>query len=259
MVYFSKMYKTIQDVRRSIESESLNIALAQIKSLEADIRDLCEAELGRKGKIPFRDHIFKLFVNELKKAGIKQGVIAEIGGKQNSFLNRLPQFTPKYLSIYPVKDDSSVIVADITNCPHVPSESFDAIISIGVLEHVTRIHDAAREIIRLLKPNGITLHAVPFSYFFHGAPVDYWRVTPTAMSNLFEELETIEAYFYSENRRRNNMGSESNRIDQDGGPQFAPDAFGGWRENWFTIYIGRKLLDGATMLDLRRRKQLTID
>ncbi len=29
-------------------------------------------------------------------------------------------------------------------------------------------------------------------------------------------------------------------VDRDGGEAFALDAFGGWRENWFTLYCGKK-------------------
>jgi hypothetical protein len=34
---------------------------------------------------------------------------------------------------------------------------------------------------------------------------------------------------------------------------------GGWRENWFTVYVGRKLPDGAELLLERRRNQTLLD
>ncbi len=187
----------------------------------------------------FKKYIENYFRSLLKKYNINEGTIAEIGGHKNSFLNNFPEFKHKFISLFPM-DDERYIVGDISNCPHIPSNSFNAIISISVLEHVKDINSAAKEIERLLKPGGVVLHVVPFSYFFHGAPVDYWRVSPTCMENLFSSLNKNESFFYSKNRRRNNIGSPSNPIDRDGGDQFKIDAFGGWRENWFTIYSGIK-------------------
>ncbi len=79
-----------------------------------------------------------------------------------------------------------------------------------------------------------------FSYFYHGAPADYWRFTPDALKLIFSELKPLTAEFYGKNRRRDNRGSDVNAVDRDGGPEFAVDAFGGWRENWFSIYVGQK-------------------
>ena len=232
--------------------------LADIEGLQRDVAALLAAERGRDDKRALPEYLLDKLRDALDKYDVRSGVIAEIGGSKNSNIHRLRNFEPRFLSIYP-SSDPRYIIADITNCPQVPDNSFDVIVSLSVLEHVTRIHDACREITRLLKPGGITAHAVPFSYFFHCSPVDYWRVTPTALEALFEELVPIDSEFFSDNRRRNNIGSPSNRVDQHGGPQFSPDAFGGWRENWFTVYIGRKLYDGAERLVERRTCQTLID
>ncbi len=263
MVNFDEMYRRCAAIlaasdRPAANSEALQQQRQELLLLQGDIAALREAERGNGVRRKFRDYIFELFTDTLESNGIRQGVIAEVGGSKNSFLHKLPGFEARFLSMMPLPDERAV-VADITNCPHIPDASFDAIFSISVLEHVTHIHDAGREITRLLRPGGITMHAVPFSYFFHGAPVDYWRVTTTALQSIFEELETIDCFFYSDNRRRNNLGSAVNPVDQDGGPMFAPDAFGGWRENWFTIYIGRKLPDGAERLRQKRQQQMLID
>ena len=89
--------------------------------------------------------------------------------------------------------------------------------------------------------------------------MDFWRYTPEAMKQLFPDLECLHASFYSANRRRNNLGSAVNPVDGDGGAQFSEDAFGGWRENWFTLYAGRKTDEAARNLNRRRMQQLAID
>jgi len=62
---------------------------------------------------------------------------------------------------------------------------FDAVISDQVLEHVEGEPQLAiNEMFRVLKPNGIALHATCFINPIHGCPNDYWRFTPDALKLL---------------------------------------------------------------------------
>lgn len=189
---------------------------------------------------PQRKRLLNQFSQVLKDAGITSGRVAELGGPFNSFAADMPEFEFQYLSLYPVAGRDDVLVADITQCEYLEPEQFDVIFSVSVLEHVSKPWLAADQMTRLLKPGGIMYHSAPFSYFYHGAPADFWRYTPDAMRLLFSELEPISAEFNGLNRRRDNRGSPSNAVDKDGGNAFAVDAFGGWRENWSTVYVGRK-------------------
>ncbi|MDP3122554.1 class I SAM-dependent methyltransferase [Polynucleobacter sp.] len=206
----------------------------------------------------FKPFIENHFLSLLQKYKIDSGCIAEIGGHKNSFLHRFVKFDTKFISLFPFKDER-YIVGDISNCPHIESNTFDAVISVSVLEHVKDIRGAANEISRILKPGGVTFHVVPFSYFFHGAPVDYWRVTTSAMEDMFPLLDTEECFFYSKNRRRNNIGSNTNPVDGDGGAQFQVDALGGWRENWFTVYTGIKPENGLKRFKEKLQNQAAVD
>ena len=234
----------------------------RIKRVLGKVRDELEAmraaERGPEDKINSREFVTRHFREVLGEAGITSGRIAELGGANNSFRERFPEFAFEFLSLNE-EDDPSVHYADITRCPHIPDASYDAVFSISVMEHVARPWAAAREIRRILKPGGVVYHAAPFSYFFHGAPMDFWRYTPDAMKQLFPDFECLYADFYGQNRRRNNLGSKANPIDRDGGPRFAPDAFGGWRENWFTLYAARKTPEAAAAYALRQRQQLAVD
>ena len=235
---------------------------AQIATTLEQVRDqldaLRAAERGPVDKLNSREYMHRHFVQVLADAGITSGRVAEIGGPRNSWRDQLPSFDVEFLSIF-ADDDPAVHVADITHCPHIPDESFDVVFSISVMEHVARPWAAAREIRRILKPDGIVYHAAPFSYFFHGAPMDFWRYTPDAMRQLYPDFECLAADFYGQNRRRNNVGSAANPVDGDGGERFAVDAFGGWRENWFTLYAGRKTDTAAREYKRRLRQQLAVD
>jgi SAM-dependent methyltransferase len=73
--------------------------------------------------------------------------------------------------------------------------SFDAVISIAVLEHVRDPFQCAAEIVRVLKPGGQLLCAVPFLQPMHGYPHHYFNATEQGLRRLFEESLAIESVF----------------------------------------------------------------
>lgn len=71
--------------------------------------------------------------------------------------------------------------------------SFDAVMSVAVLEHVRDPFRCAAEIVRVLKPGGDLLCAVPFLQPLHGYPHHYFNATPQGVRRLFEDsMEGIE-------------------------------------------------------------------
>ncbi|MBK4730601.1 class I SAM-dependent methyltransferase [Oxynema sp. CENA135] len=77
------------------------------------------------------------------------------------------------------------------------SNSFDAVFSFLVLEHVRHPFECAQEIMRVLKPGG-TLYAIaPFLQPFHGYPNHYYNMTSHGLKNLFQEsIEISECDVY---------------------------------------------------------------
>lgn len=165
-----------------------------------------------------------------ERAGLHQGRMLEIGGRDNPYRAMFPRF--EYLHMDLTETGPNVVVGDITNCPDLRGEQFDAIISVDVFEHLNRPWLAAEEIGRLLKPGGVTYHSTLFSWRYHPCPIDYWRFTPAALEFLFKDLTRLDAGFDQSERRRNILGKDKNRLK--------PDAFGGWRENWRVFYAGQK-------------------
>ncbi len=67
-------------------------------------------------------------------------------------------------------------------------ESFDAVLSIAVLEHVRDPFRCAAEIVRVLKPGGRLLCCMPFLQPYHGYPHHYFNATKQGLLRLFEAL-----------------------------------------------------------------------
>lgn len=85
-------------------------------------------------------------------------------------------------------------------CERLPfrDDSFEAVFSFAVLEHVRDPFQAAREITRVLKPGGTLYAAVPFLQPFHGYPSHYYNMTSSGLRNLFPTLihETVDVPTY---------------------------------------------------------------
>ncbi|GJE58843.1 class I SAM-dependent methyltransferase [Methylobacterium trifolii] len=70
--------------------------------------------------------------------------------------------------------------------------SFDAVLSIAVLEHVRDPFACAAEIARVLKPGGRLYCGMPFLQPYHGYPHHYFNATPQGVRRLFEDHLVVE-------------------------------------------------------------------
>jgi SAM-dependent methyltransferase len=78
---------------------------------------------------------------------------------------------------------------------HLPfqSNTFDAVFSIAVLEHVRDPFRCAAEIARVLKRGGRLYCCIPFLQPLHGFPHHYFNATPQGARRLFEDLLRVES------------------------------------------------------------------
>jgi SAM-dependent methyltransferase len=70
--------------------------------------------------------------------------------------------------------------------------SFDAVFSLAVLEHVKNPFKCAEEISRVLKPGGRLMCCVPFLQPLHGYPRHYYNMTHQGLINLFSDYLAID-------------------------------------------------------------------
>ena len=214
--------------RRDAESRSVAAQGGSLVDPDVEARD--RLERYHEGFPERATRIGQHIQTMLGNSGVNGGRILEVGGRSNPYREWFPDF--EYVGLDLEGDGATVLQGDITNCPQLASGSFDAVISVDVLEHVREPWLAAPEIIRLLRPGGFTYHSTLFSWRYQPSPVDYWRFTPDALMFLFKDLRVMRSEFDTVERRRNLIGKGRHRID--------PDAFGGWRENWRVFYAGVK-------------------
>ena len=92
------------------------------------------------------------------------------------------------------KNDHIDYECDLTKDIPFPDNQFDTIILSDVLEHIPNPQHLFGEISRILKNGGKLIMNVPFYYWLHEKPYDYYRYTEFALRRFHQEadLEIIE-------------------------------------------------------------------
>ncbi|NLS19912.1 class I SAM-dependent methyltransferase [Rhizobium sp. P40RR-XXII] len=115
----------------------------------------------------------------------KDGLVLDCGaGRRDIYFDNVVNFEI-------VDYDSTDVVGVGEELPF-KDNTFDAIISIAVLEHVKYPFRCAAEIMRVLKPGGELYCAVPFLQPLHGYPHHYYNMSHQGLRSLFDPLEVIE-------------------------------------------------------------------
>jgi SAM-dependent methyltransferase len=89
-------------------------------------------------------------------------------------------------------------MVDLTEALPFESGSFDTILLTDVLEHIPEPMNLMREIARILRPSGKLILGVPFFYWLHEVPHDYFRYTEFALGRFCEQsgLRVVEVVPY---------------------------------------------------------------
>jgi SAM-dependent methyltransferase len=108
--------------------------------------------------------------------------IYELGGASAYYKNFVPNTQPYKVTGLSGRIEMRV---DMTDMPF-DENSLDALFSAFALEHVFDYKKGVDEIKRVIAPGGRILIVVPFLYYYHAAPDDYVRFSPSYLEHLFE-------------------------------------------------------------------------
>lgn len=79
------------------------------------------------------------------------------------------------------------VISDLNTKIELPNNSADTIVSFSVMEHLCEPQIFLNESFRILKPNGYLIVQVPFQWWIHEQPYDYFRYTPYGLKHLLEK------------------------------------------------------------------------
>lgn len=100
-----------------------------------------------------------------------------------------PLFPPQgyvTLDIAVIEKDVPNIIADLTNMPQVPSETYGVALLCDTLEHIANPFLAFKEAARILRTGGLLICTTVACWPMHKHPKDYWRFLPDGLIHLCE-------------------------------------------------------------------------
>jgi len=116
------------------------------------------------------------------------GRVLDIGAGKLPWRELLQESAASYLSsdLFLEHPDLDVIFDAIETYPFKP-EVFDSVFSCSVLEHTLRPWQFFPAVNHVLKPGGIAIVSLPFMFYLHGQPHDYWRFTRYGLHFMAQE------------------------------------------------------------------------
>jgi SAM-dependent methyltransferase len=118
-------------------------------------------------------------------AACRDGLVLDCGA------GKRPVYYPNVVN-FEIADYETTDVIGVGEELPFQDHSFDAVLSLSVLEHVRDPFRCAAEIVRVLKPGGKLICCVPFLQPLHGYPHHYYNMTGQGLRALFERRLTID-------------------------------------------------------------------
>ncbi len=116
-----------------------------------------------------------------------RGRTLDLGAGRLAWRYLLKRHSTSYISGDLIKDHPELdVLFDATGKYPFADETFDSIFCCSVLEHVKQPWNAFSEMWRVLAPGGTAIVSVPFIFYLHGQPHDYYRFTRYALAFLAE-------------------------------------------------------------------------
>lgn len=180
------------NVRLQTFGTTLDAAAATLRIETDDRMTYVIGDLGLPHADPAHE-VMERFLRELRARS--RGALLDIGARARSGVARRdlapPGWTYEGLDILPGANVDTVGDAHELS-KHYPPESFDAVISVSVLEHLLMPWKVVLELNRVLKPGAIGIFATHQSWPLHDQPWDFWRFSNAAWPALLNPATGFE-------------------------------------------------------------------
>jgi len=134
-----------------------------------------------------------------------KGKMYDLGCGDAPYKEYFLQFCETYIGVDWTKslhNSKADIVADLNSKLDIESGVADTIISLSVMEHLCEPQTFLNESYRILKNDGVFILGVPWMWWIHEAPHDYFRYTPYGLKYMLEkagfkeiEIEATSGFF----------------------------------------------------------------
>jgi SAM-dependent methyltransferase len=124
-----------------------------------------------------------------------KGVLYDLGCGESPFRDFFLLHADKYIGVDwagSYHDTRADIAADLNKPLPIESEVADTVVSLSVMEHLCEPQMVLNESHRILKPGGAMVLHVPWQWWIHEAPHDFFRYTPYGLKYLFEKAGFVD-------------------------------------------------------------------
>ena len=118
-----------------------------------------------------------------------RGALYDLGCGESPYKDWLLKYASRYVgvdwssSLHDIKAD---VVANLNEPLPIEDSVADTVMALSVLEHLCDPEVMLGEALRILKPGGSLILHVPWQWWIHEAPFDFYRYTPYGLRYLIE-------------------------------------------------------------------------
>ena len=162
-----------------------------------ETRDQVQREAQERLHPPLRNPSYlvlsrrrKIFSTWLQSAGLVNPAVLDVGGRIQPYRPLLRGNVKNYVAVDLAQSPLVDVRASASALPFA-SDTFDLVFCTQVLEYLPDPSVAAREIHRVLKPDGIALLSFA-SFYPRAVEEEHWRFLPSGMRFVLEPFRRIE-------------------------------------------------------------------
>lgn len=124
-----------------------------------------------------------------------RGHIYDLGCGEMPYRDWFLRFADRYTGVdwsgtlHELKAD---IVADLNEPLPIQEKVADTVVSLSVMEHLREPQTMLNEAYRILRPDGAMIMQVPFMWWVHEAPYDFYRFTRYGLQYMFQKAGFVD-------------------------------------------------------------------
>ena len=129
------------------------------------------------------------------------GIIYDLGAGESPYKQFFLDYANQYIAVDwsgSYHETNADIVADLNQRLPIASEVADTVVSLSVLEHLCEPQMMLNEAFRILKPGGSIVLQVPWQWWIHEAPYDFFRYTPYGLRYMLERAGYVNIVVQSQ-------------------------------------------------------------
>lgn len=126
----------------------------------------------------------------LKHSSLFHGSLYDLGCGESPYRGFFLNYADRYVGVDWAQSQHEIraeIVADLNLALPIDSDVADTVMALSVMEHLREPQLLLCEAFRILKSGGHLVFEVPWQWWVHEAPYDFFRYTPYALHGMLEK------------------------------------------------------------------------